>query len=253
MATIGLIAGSGMQGWHDQNIESQMLETPYGAPSAAIDRFELNQVTVHQVARHGQPHTIPPHRVNYRANLWALKELGCEAIVAVNTVGGINAAMGPGTLMVPDQIIDLTWGRAQTFWDSGDDEPCHVDFTEPYDVALRQKLLHAAQAENLSMNDGGVYLATQGPRLETAAEIRHYRAMQADVVGMTGMPEAALARELGIPFAVIGVVVNWAAGLAGPTLDFIEIEQQQKACIQQVARVIWRLTNELTKIVTYQQ
>lgn len=250
MKTLGLIAGSGMQDWHEQSVETHTMQTPYGEISSPIQVFEINNVRICQISRHGRPHRIPPHRVNYRANLWALKQMGSDAVVGVNTVGGISQGMAPGTLMLPDQIIDLTWGRAQSYWDSAEDEPLHVDFTEPYDRELRNQILKAAAAEAIEMTNGGVYVATQGPRLETSAEIRHLARMEADVVGMTGMPEASLARELSMPFAAIGVVVNWAAGLAGSHLDFVEIEQQQRACIHQVARVIWRLTDELTIIVT---
>lgn len=249
MHTIGLIAGSGMQDWHQHSVEHVTLNTPWGEPSSALERIVFDQVTVVQIARHGRPHRIPPHRVNYRANLWALRELGAEDIIAVNTVGGLTENMGPGTLLVPDQIIDYTWGRAQSYWDSADDEPLHVDFTTPYSDVLRQRLLAAAAAEAVPMHNGGVYAATQGPRLETAAEVRRLLRDGGHVVGMTGMPEAALARELGVNFAAIGVVVNWAAGLYSSTLDFKEIEQQQSACIRQVARVILQLL-AMTKIVT---
>lgn len=249
MHTIGLIAGSGMQDWHQQDVERIELTTPWGEPSAALERIVFDQVSVIQVARHGRPHRIPPHRVNYRANLWALRELGATEVVAVNTVGGLTREMGPGVLLIPDQIVDYTWGRAQSYWDSADDAPLHVDFTTPYSDELRHRLLAAAAAAQVKMHDGGVYAATQGPRLETAAEVRRLLRDGGDVVGMTGMPEAALARELDVKFAAIGVVVNWAAGLYSSTLDFKEIEEQQSACIQQVARVILQLL-AMTKIVT---
>ncbi|GAB4193713.1 MAG: S-methyl-5'-thioinosine phosphorylase [Wenzhouxiangellaceae bacterium] len=250
MPTLGLIAGSGMQHWHDREVATKTVSTPWGEPSTPLEIVELESLRIVQLARHGKPHRIPPHRVNYRANLWALREAGATQVVAVNTVGGISDTMGPGTLLIPDQVLDYTWGRVSSFWDGPDDEPQHIDFTEPYSATLRQQLLSAAEAARVKVVDGGVYAATQGPRLETAAEIRRLQRDGADVVGMTGMPEAALARELGLEFAAIGVSVNWAAGLAGPTLDFEEIESQQKACIDEVARVIWQLCQLLTKIVT---
>ena len=162
-------------------------------------------------------HTLPPHRVNYRANLWALRQLGAQRIVAINAVGGISAGMAPRRLVLPDDLIDYTWGREHTFHDgpgaAGSDNPVeHVDMGRPYDPGLRDALLAAARASGAGLLDGGVYGATQGPRLETPAEIRRMARDGCDVVGMTGMPEAALARELGLAYASIAVVANWAAG-----------------------------------------
>ena len=157
-------------------------------------------------------HTIPPHQVNYRANLWALREAKVDEIISVASVGGIRSDLCPGELVVPNQIIDYTWGRKSTFHESTDEPVVHIDFTEPYDADVRRRILAAAVMAGQPVVDGAVYAATQGPRLETAAEINRLERDGADLVGMTGMPEAALARELGIPYAAINVVANFAAG-----------------------------------------
>ena len=164
------------------------------------------------LARHGYGHTIVPHEVNYRANVWALRQEGVDSIVSVASVGGIRNDIWPGTLVLPHQIIDYTWGRASTFFEGPGQPVNHIDFTEPYSRALRERILKAAGALGERLMDGGVYAATQGPRLETAAEITRLERDGADLVGMTGMPEAALARELGLEYAAIAVVANYAAG-----------------------------------------
>jgi 5'-methylthioadenosine phosphorylase len=174
------------------------------------------------IARHGHGHTIPPHRVNYRANLWAVRERGADAVIAVASVGGIGACR-PGDLVLPDQLIDYTSGRATTFFDGGDSHVVHVDFTHPYTPELRHRCLCAARAAGIPLKDGGVYGAVNGPRLETAAEIDRLERDGATLVGMTGMPEAVLARELGLPYAVICVVVNHAAG-RGDSAEQISME-----------------------------
>lgn len=199
------------------DITPHRVDTPYGAPSDAIlsGRLEGRAGTgrVLFLARHGAGHTLPPHRVNYRANLWALRQLGARRIVAINAVGGITETMAPRRLALPDDLIDYTWGRAHTFHDGDGDSPVeHVDLGQPYDPGLRQALLAAGTATGVALIDGGVYGATQGPRLETPAEIRRLARDGCDVVGMTGMPEAALARELGLAYASLAVVANWAAG-----------------------------------------
>jgi 5'-methylthioinosine phosphorylase len=186
--------------------------TPYGMPSGSVrvGLFEGHRIAF--LARHGEEHSLPPHRVNYRANLWLLKELGVRRVLAVNAVGGITERYGPCAIGVPDQIIDYTWGRATTFWDEPGGEPLHVDMTDPYTQSLRSALLTAAGSAGIAIVDGGCYGATQGPRLETKAEIERLRRDGCDLVGMTGMPEAGLARELGLEYASVALVANWAAG-----------------------------------------
>lgn len=229
---IAIIGGSGLT--HLSNLDvtrREVVRTPYGEPSGALQFGHLGEEQTVFIARHGYGHTIPPHEVNYRANIWALKHVGAKAVISVASVGGIQDHLCPGTLLVPDQIIDYTWGRKSTFFDGMDSTVVHVDFTEPYDLALRQRILEAAAAAGEPVVDGGTYAATQGPRLETRAEVDRYERDGAHVAGMTGMPEAVLARELGLPYAAILVVANFAAGrgnsLHGIPLDRIEPTLQE--------------------------
>ena len=191
--------------------EARHIDTPYGAPSGPLRIGRLGEVRIAFLARHGEGHALPPHKVNYRANLFALRQAGARRVLALNTVGGITDAYGPRVLACPDQLIDYTWGRESTFWD-GEGEALHVDFGHPYSPMFRHKLLAAARVTGVRVVDGGCYGATQGPRLETNAEIARMRRDGCDLVGMTGMPEAALARELGLEYACLAIVANWAAG-----------------------------------------
>jgi len=181
-----------------------------------------------------------PHQVNYRANIWALKHVKATAVVSVASVGGIRADFAPGTLVAPTQIIDYTWGRKSTYFEGGEEAVRHIDFTHPYDEPLRQRILKAAAVAGEAMFNGGVYAATQGPRLETAAEINRMEGDGADLVGMTGMPEAALARELGLPYAAINVVANYAAGRASSEagIHFDHIEAVLHEAMIRVRRVL---------------
>jgi 5'-methylthioadenosine phosphorylase len=209
---LAIIGGSGLTRLPTLAVtHRQVIRTPYGEPSAALVFGEIAGHRATFLARHGHGHTIPPHRVNYRANLWALKAQGASAVLAVASVGGIRACM-PGDLVLPHQLIDYTSGRAQTFFDGGDQQVVHVDFTQPYSDALRGIVLAGAERGKIALQDGGVYGAVSGPRLETAAEIDRMDRDGATLVGMTGMPEAVLARELDLPYAAICVVVNHAAG-----------------------------------------
>ena len=210
---LGIIGGSGLT--QLDNLETtrrELVHTPYGEPSGALTFGMIRGREVVFLARHGYGHTIPPHAVNYRANMWALQAQGAEDIVSVASVGGIRTDLLPGALALPDQIIDYTHGRGSTYFDQSDRGVTHIDFTHPYCAALRSRLAAAAAAAGERIVDGGTYAATQGPRLETAAEITRLERDGADMVGMTGMPEAALARELGLCYAAIAVVVNYAAG-----------------------------------------
>src|SRR3954462_14485588 len=191
-----------------------IVRTPYGDASGALTFGKLNGRNVVFLARHGYGHTIPPHEVNYRANIWVLHSEGVKRVVSVASVGGIRSDLAPGALVIPHQILDYTWGREHTFFEGPDQPVTHVDFTRPYCDELRDKLNKAAFAAGQSVINGGVYAATQGPRLETAAEIDRLERDGAHVVGMTGMPEAALAREVSLDYATIAVVANYAAGRA---------------------------------------
>ena len=209
-----IIGGSGLAKLADLKLERrEVVRTPYGDPSCALSFGKIDGVDVVFLARHGYGHTIAPHQINYRANLWALHHVGATEVVAVATVGGIRAGFGPGALVVPDQIVDYTHGRKSTFFEGPDSPVTHVDFTLPYDEGLRARLLRAAAAVGEPVAAGGCYGCTQGPRLETAAEIGRMERDGCDLVGMTGMPEAVLARELSLPYAVLAVVANHAAGL----------------------------------------
>ena len=242
MKPLAIIGGTGLDELEGLEIlDSREIETPYGEPSRAIQRGRLEGVEVCFLQRHGSPRAIPPHRVNYRANLWALHSLGVEQVVAINAVGGITPNMQPGCLVIPDQLIDYTWGREHTIDLGESGELMHIDFTEPYDRALRTALLEAAARLRIPHAESAVYGATQGPRLETAAEIRRMAGDGCDVVGMTGMPEAALARELGLAYASVCMVVNPAPGLDDDPISL----SMMRAILQREAAVVGRLLREL--------
>ncbi|HFS0499848.1 TPA: S-methyl-5'-thioinosine phosphorylase, partial [Pseudomonas aeruginosa] len=226
MSVYAIIGGTGLTQLEGLTLsESLPIETPYGAPSAPLQRGRYAGREVLFLARHGHPHRFPPHQVNYRANLWALKQAGAEAVIAVNAVGGIHAAMGTGHLCVPHQLIDYTSGREHTYFAGDIEHVTHIDFSHPYDEPLRQRLIEALRALGLAHSSHGVYACTQGPRLETVAEIARLERDGNDIVGMTGMPEAALARELDLPYACLALVVNPAAGKSAGIITMAEIEQ----------------------------
>ena len=208
---LGMIVGSGFDAF-DANGEAHSVSTRFGEPTAPVRPVAIGANTVLVLARHGDAHEWPPHLVNYRANLAALQELGAEAVIGLNTVGVVSDVRQPGQLAVPDQIIDYTSGRAHTIHDGPQAGFAHVEFTEPFTPSLRQELLDAASAAGVDCLDGGVYAATQGPRLETAAEVDRLDRDGADYVGMTGMPEAILAREMELGYACLSLIVNKAAG-----------------------------------------
>ena len=210
---LAIIGGSGLTKLANLEVSRRLAaRTPYGDPSGAITCGKIGQSDVLFLARHGYGHTIPPHEVNYRANLWALKDAGADSVVSVASVGGIRNDIWPGAILLPHQVIDYTWGRPSTFFEGPGAPVNHIDLTEPYSRVMRARLLNAAAAAGERVTDGGVYAATQGPRLETAAEIHRLERDGADIVGMTGMPEAALAREIGMEYAALTVVANYAAG-----------------------------------------
>jgi 5'-methylthioadenosine phosphorylase len=234
---LAIIGGSGLTQLGNLEVTNRkVVRTPYGEPSGAITFGSLCGQNVMFLARHGYGHTIPPHEVNYRANIWALHEEGASGIVSVASVGGIRDDLGPGTLVVPHQVIDYTWGRRSTFFEGGDVPVTHVDFTDPFSTRLRASLFEAARACGEALHDGAVYACTQGPRLESAAEIERLARDGADVVGMTGMPEAALARELDFEYATIAVVVNHAAG-RGDSVNGIRFEKLEEMLQLSMARV----------------
>jgi 5'-methylthioinosine phosphorylase len=224
--TLAIIGGTGLTQIDQLTITGeQSLDTPYGAPSAPFVFGELDGKQLVFLARHGNPHRIPPHKINYRANIWGLKQLGVTEIIAVAAVGGITEAMAPAQIAIPDQIIDYSYGREHTFFADDLEHVTHIDFSFPYTQNLRNRLIAAAQHINLSVSTSGTYACTQGPRLETATEIRRLKNDGCDLVGMTGMPEAALAKELDLAYANISVVANWGAGILDTEITMAEIEQ----------------------------
>lgn len=210
---IGIIGGTGLTQLVNLEINRrQIVRTPYGEPSGPLTFGRIGGNEVVFLARHGYGHTLAPHEINYRANLWALHEKGVTRVIAVCSVGGITADLAAGTIALPDQIIDYTWGRPSTFFEGAEQPVTHIDFTYPYDEETRQMVLESARSAGEPIVEGGTYAAVQGPRLETKAEIDRLERDGATMVGMTGMPEAALARELKLAYAALAVVVNPAAG-----------------------------------------
>ncbi|MGX2039459.1 S-methyl-5'-thioinosine phosphorylase [Methylocaldum sp. MU1018] len=239
MTLMAIIGGTGLTRLPDLTIvRRERIATPYGDPSSELVFGRLHQQELVFLARHGNPHIIPPHKINYRANIWALKEAGVASILAVAAVGGIRADMVPGKIAIPRQIIDYTYGRPHTFFETDLELVTHVDFTHPYSPWLREKVLTAAQVAGVSAIDGGVYGCTQGPRLETAAEISRMERDGCDLVGMTGMPEAALARELGLDYACCAVIANWAAGKTAAEITMTEIEANLAAGMADLTSIL---------------
>ncbi len=213
MSYTAIIGGTGFDRLDDfQVMERHEMKTPYGMPSDKLTVGKLYDRPILFLPRHGPRHTIPPHLINYRANIHALKTRGATRIIAFAAVGAIDAGMNPGDVVIPDQILDYTWGRAHTFYDEHCVSLEHVDFTHPYSQTLRSQIIQAAKRSGVRVHTSGTYAASQGPRLETAAEIDRLERDGAHVVGMTGMPEAALAKEVGVDYATIAIVVNAAAG-----------------------------------------
>lgn len=237
MSLIAIVGGTGLTELDGLVIrESRTVETRYGPPSAALEFGRFGEQDVVFLARHGKDHRLPPHQINYRANITALKSVGVTDIIAINAVGGINPAMGTESLVVPHQIIDYTWGREFTFAEEGN--VLHVDFSFPYTDSLRDGLLAAGRKAGLMVHDGGVYGATQGPRLETAAEIDRLERDGCDIVGMTGMPEASLAREVELNYACLSLVVNMAAGRSDGLITLEDIDRSLKNGMQKVRTLL---------------
>ena len=246
MSELAIIGGTGLTKLEALKIsDREIVHTPYGEPSAPLTRGNLFGRDIMFLPRHGYGHTIPPHKINFRANLWALKQAGAKSIVAVAAVGGIRDDIGPSQLVVPDQIIDYTYSRITTFFEEGLQNVTHIDFTEPYTKSLRIKLIEAAKKANQQIIDGGTYGATQGPRLETAAEINRMEKDGCDIIGMTGMPEAALARELELNYATCAVVANWAAGRGSGEITMKDIETELAKGMEKVGRVLEQLVTLL--------
>jgi len=246
MTLVAIIGGSGLARLKNLEItQREVMRTPYGEPSAPLIYGRIGGQEAVFLPRHGHGHTIPPHAVNYRANIWALKETGATRVIAVNAVGAITAALAPGSLVFPDQIIDYTYGRQHTFFGNEQKPVTHTDFTFPYCEELRQALIAGARAADLGAAERATYAATQGPRFETIAEINRLERDGADIVGMTGMPETSLARELGLCYASIAVVANPAAGRADGVISLKEIELTLDAGMEKTRALLERVIPKL--------
>lgn len=229
---LAIIGGSGLSSLDGfEQIEDKSVATPYASESVQVKLFSADGAQFAFLPRHGEAHAVPPHKINYRANIWALSQLGVKQLIAINAVGGIHQQLIPGSFAVPDQIIDYSYSRDATFFDSDLQQVTHIDFSHPYTEDLRQRLLQAVRGVNGQVQiqrellDGGVYGCTQGPRLETAAEIKKLQRDGCDMVGMTAMPEAALARELELEYGCLALSVNWAAGLTDELISLEEIHR----------------------------
>lgn len=239
--SLAVIGGTGLnRGFGEAVNEITLPYTPYGEPSANLGIFKSEaNIPFAFLPRHGSPHQIPPHKINYRANIWALKQQGISQVIAVNAVGGIPASMGAGVMVVPDQLVDYTHGREHTFSDGSEHSTLeHIDFTHPFSAQLRGAILSAASTLGVSVYDGGVYGVVQGPRLETAAEINRMETDGCDLVGMTAMPEAALARELGMAYASLCLVVNPAAGRSDKAITMDDIGRVLEQGMSQVQALL---------------
>lgn len=239
MTNIAIIGGTGLtsiQGFEITNRE--IVQTPFGEPSGPLVHGLLSGNEVYFLPRHGAGHTIPPHKVNYRANIWALKNAGVEKVISINAVGGIREDMQSSLLIIPDQIIDYTTSRINTFFEEGLKQVVHIDFTEPFCEELRQSIINAASSNSITVINKGTYASTQGPRLETAAEIDRLERDGCDLVGMTCMPEAALAREKELCYASISVVANLAAGRGTEELNMDVIQKNLNNGMLQVRKLL---------------
>jgi 5'-methylthioadenosine phosphorylase len=225
---IGLIGGSGLYEVDGMTISREVsVSTPYGAPSCPYKIGSFDNTEIVFLPRHGTPHSIPPHLVNYKANIWGFKTLGVDRIIAVNATGAINMDIPTGSLVLQDQIIDMTGGaREHTFAECG--KVLHIDLTNPYCPEMREICISAAAEAGESVREKGAYICVNGPRLETAMEIRFFSMLGADIVGMTAMPEAALARELEICMLGISAITNYAAGLTGKKLTAVEVIENMR-------------------------
>jgi 5'-methylthioadenosine phosphorylase/5'-methylthioinosine phosphorylase len=239
MNKIAIIGGTGLTSLASVKItDTREVETPYGNPSSALSFGQIGDKEIIFLPRHGKPHNIAPHKINYRANIHALKENNVKNIIAINAVGGITSEMRPGRIVIPEQIIDYTYDRKHTFFEDNLDEVTHIDFTNPYSADLGKQLATASLMSGQEVFIGGVYAATQGPRLESAAEVKKLEKDGCDIVGMTGMPEAALARELDINYACLALVVNWAAGKSNEEITIAVIEKHLEQGIGKVRLIL---------------
>ena len=245
MIKIGIIGGSGL--YEIQGLifkKRKEISTPFGKPSDRYTIGQIGNVEIIFLPRHGRSHNLPPHMINYRANIWGFKKLGVKIIISVNAVGGIKKSLRPGNIVVPSQIIDMTKNRKSTFYDGRGGisglrgAVVHIDFTEPYCPEMRRILLKAGSIAKIPLINGGTYIAVEGPRLETASEITAFSRIGADIVGMTGMPEASLAREAEICYSGISVIANFAAGISRNKLTTAEVMDAMRASTNKIKKVL---------------
>jgi 5'-methylthioadenosine phosphorylase len=238
MAKIGVIGGSGLYEIKGLTIKSKKsVSTPFGKPSDNYFIGKIDDSEVVFLPRHGSRHNIPPHMINYRANIWGFKKLGVKRIISVSAVGGIKRGMKPGDIVLLDQVLDMTKNRNSTFYD-GKNGVVHIDFTEPFCPELRKILLKAGKRVKVPVKDGGTYVAVEGPRLETANEIMGFRILGGNLVGMTGMPEASLAREVEICYSGLSVVANYAAGISKNKLTVSEVMETMSGATEKIKQLL---------------
>lgn len=249
MRRLGLIGGTGLDHWGVKGTP-QKISSRYGRPSANPVKILVGDVALFFIPRHGNKHQVPPHAVNYRANIDVFSQLKVDGLIAVNAVGGISAQYGPGSLAVPDQLIDYTWGRHHSFSLTADDGLQHIEFERPFDHGLRSLLLASANEVDIDITDGGCIAVTQGPRLETSAEIRRLERDGCDMVGMTSMPEAALAREAGLAYASLCINANWAAGVQTKPVSMAAIEATLANAMGNVRKLLAQLFREFSNAQT---
>ena len=238
MSKIGLIGGSGLYDIKGFVLkDKKSVTTPFGKPSDQYLIGRIGKTDIIFLPRHGKKHNIPPHMINYRANIWGFKKLGVERILSISAVGGIKKGLKPGDIVILDQILDMTKNRKSTFYD-GKGGVVHIDFTEPYCPELRKIILKAGKQAKVPLKNSGNYVAVEGPRLETAAEIKSFKLLGGDVVGMTGMPEASLAREVEICYTGISVVANYAAGISKTKLTVPEVMEAMNASTKKIKSLL---------------
>jgi 5'-methylthioinosine phosphorylase len=239
MSKIAVIGGTGLTTLTNIKVlNEKYYETQYGQTDAPLVTGILSDIEVIFLARHGKPHVIPPHKVNYRANMRALKDVGISDIISVNAVGGITDSMSPGSIVIPDQVIDYTYSRKHTYFDDDLDKVIHIDFSYPYTETIRNILINSSKGLSSNIMSSATYGATQGPRLETVAEIKRLEHDGCDLVGMTGMPEASLARELDLNYASICLVVNWAAGKTDSIITMEAIQSYKENGMKEINLII---------------
>ncbi len=239
MAEIAIIGGTGV---YDasilHNVREESIVTPYGDVSYMLGEYAGKEIVF--IARHGSHHSIPPHKINYRANIWAIKKIGVQKIIATTAVGSLNSAMKPGDFVLIDQFLDFTKNRISTFYEGGERGVVHLDVTEPYCPSLRKTIKKAAVQEGLSIHEQGVYVCTEGPRFESPAEIKMFAKLGGDLVGMTNVPEVVLAHEAEICYATVSMVTNYAAGISPTHLTHSEVVETMAANGENIKKLIMK-------------